>query len=204
MKKISCLTFDAGRRGKFGGEKVQQMTEAKLTCGGFEVLCYEPEGLFLTVGLLPVEVSGTREHLLVHQLSYLGSGEISVQVGFEQRARPASTAPAFVTVDLLGVARGRMPSHWVTSMPVREGLVDTRLVVWGEPSPEDALRGELVAKVRGHMPVLTASSRASVTQADMTWPTDVEALPATCRIPAPRTEWTGSPDVGLDRQGVSW
>lgn len=105
--------------------------------------------------------------MLALQLSYLGYGEISVHVGFEQCAGNGGGTPSFANVNLLGVARGRMPSTWVTTVPVRDDWINCRLVIWGEPALDDPIRGELIAEVSGQLPVLTISSRASVTHAEM-------------------------------------
>jgi len=142
------------------------MKAAALACADIQILFYEPEGLLLAVGLLPLD-SDRREYLLLFQLSYLGHGEISVHVGFERCNGTGRTAPEFATVELHGTARGRLPSIWTTSAPVRDDRVNCRLIVWGEPDDEELLRGELVAEISGELPVLIASSRASVTSAEL-------------------------------------
>ncbi|MGC4852843.1 hypothetical protein ACLQ24_05465 [Micromonospora sp. DT4] len=130
------------------------------------MLFYEPEGLLLTAGLLPADVGG-REYRVMFQLSYLGSGEITAHVGFEQCDGTDKTAPEFVTVELLGAARHRMPIIWTASASVRAEQVNCRLIIWGEPAGDDLLRGELIAEVSGRLPVLTATCQASVTQAEL-------------------------------------
>ncbi|HET8660655.1 MAG TPA: hypothetical protein VFM55_16835 [Micromonosporaceae bacterium] len=159
------------------------MGTVRLSCASASTLFYEPEGLLLSSGLVPVDEQH-RLHLLTFQLSYLGPGDIMVHVSMtggptapaagEGRGRvngrrnawsPRPSAPphrTFTAAVLRGVRSERRPSVWLASATVPDTDVHYRYTVWGQPD-EDELRGELTVEVSGLPPLLTAATRATVT-----------------------------------------
>ncbi|GAA4681689.1 hypothetical protein GCM10023263_16550 [Phytohabitans rumicis] len=129
------------------------------------VLFYEADGLLLSAGLLPVDEQH-HEHLLAFQLSYLGTGAITVHAGVAGGPLDGSgSAPEadFAPVSLHG-ASGGPPSAWMSSLRVPDTEVNYRLTVWGQASGDDRLRGQLVSEVSGYAPLLSTVTRASVTR----------------------------------------
>jgi hypothetical protein len=150
------------------------MGTVRLKCSGAENLFYEPDGLLLSVCLVPVDDEHSL-HVLVFQLSYLGTGDIVVHIAIEGSAdTPApegDTHPQFTAAVLRGTAGHRRPGVWLTSVAVPDTDVHYRYTVWGQPGTDDEVRGELVAEVSGTVPLLTATTKVSITQAPV--PTDV-------------------------------
>jgi len=156
------------------------MPTVRLKCAGARALFYEPDGLLLSSSLAPVDEQH-RNHLLTFQLSYLGFGDIAVDVarqggvtgheltygGGDVDGGPSfSGGPDFVEVVLNGMTSSAPPGVWLTSVIVPDAEVHYRLTVWGKAGGDDGLRGELTADVWGCPPLLTATTRASVTWAE--------------------------------------
>ncbi|HET8683055.1 MAG TPA: hypothetical protein VFM54_14480 [Micromonosporaceae bacterium] len=157
------------------------MGTVRLTCASASTLFYEPEGLLLSSSLVPVDEQH-RLHLLTFQLSYLGEGDITVHVSMTggptttgsgnllANGRRGSRSPrpsppprrTFTAAVLRGATSGSRPSVRLTSTTVPDTDVHYRYTVWGQPD-EDELRGELAIEVSGLAPLLTATTRATVT-----------------------------------------
>lgn len=145
------------------------MATVRLKCAGARVLFYEPDGLLLSSSLTPVDEQHSG-HLLTFQLSYLGLGDIAVDVAVQDGSdagRSVAGHADFVDVALKGMTAGALPGVWLTSVAVPDGDVHYRLIVWGQPGGGDSLRGELKTEVYGRVPLLTATTRASVTRAEL-------------------------------------
>jgi len=148
------------------------MTTVRLGCGRAGTLFYEPEGLLLRSCLIPMDIDH-KEHLLTFQLGYLGAGEITVHINLDDesggRGGPSTTTALLrgTDADEDGISSGhfRIPSVWLTYVTVRDRQVDYRYTVWGRPAAYgDVLRGELVTEISGALPLLSATTRASVTR----------------------------------------
>lgn len=157
------------------------MPTVRLKCAGARALFYEPDGLLLSSSLTAVDEQH-RNHLLSFQLSYLGVGDIAVDIALQggsngheltyrggdlDRGPDFNSGPDFVEVVLKGMTGSTPPGVWLTSVIVPDAEVHYRLTVWGNPGGDDGLRGELTADVWGYVPLLTATARASVTWAEV-------------------------------------
>lgn len=151
------------------------MNTIRLGCGRAGTLFYEPDGLLLRSCLLPVDKRHS-EHLLTFQLGYLGPGEIAVHVALEGGPVDAggTTEPSITTAllrgtesfsDPGGMEPQRIPGVWLSYVSVPDARVHYRYTIWGQPGVcDDDLRGEMVAEVSGLVPLLTATTRASMTR----------------------------------------
>jgi hypothetical protein len=127
-----------------------------LKCDRAELLFHETEGLLLSAGLLPVD-GRHRTHVLTFQLSYLGTGELTVRIELEDGGEPTH-----LEASLRGADSG-LPGVWLASVPVSDDRLDCRLTILGQGDEDCELRGSLVAHLSGYAPLLTAVTRASVT-----------------------------------------
>jgi hypothetical protein len=143
------------------------MSTVRLRCAGADTLFYEPDGLLLSAGLAPVDDQHA-QHLLTFQLAYLGAGDIRVYVSTDGGPRDTGSAAendlTFTPAELRGSGGGVQPGVWLSSTLVPDVSVQYRFTVWGEAAGDDGLRGVLVAEATGVVPLLTVTTRASVTR----------------------------------------
>lgn len=154
------------------------MSTVRVKCTGAQVLYYEPGGLLLSTSLLPVD-EWHGQHLLTFQLSYLGAGDLAIQVAIEaiqvaieDDASPepildVATGPPFAAATLRGGHKDAVqPGAWLSSMLIPDSRVDYRLTVRSGPVVDGTglTGGMLVARIAGYVPLLNADIRAGVTQ----------------------------------------
>lgn len=145
------------------------MNTVRLGCGRAGTLFYEPEGLLLRSCLIPVGNSHN-EHLLTFQLGYLGAGEITVHVALDSdggRGNPSITSALLrgTDADDDGSYHQQIPGVWLTYAEITGTQVNHQYTVWGQPSiGGDDLRGEMVTRISGTLPLLTATTSAGVTR----------------------------------------
>jgi hypothetical protein len=143
------------------------VSAAEIVPGETSVVFFEPGGLLLLAYVRPA-VAGRYDHALVLQMTYLGSGEIDVDVavmtanGVRTNGSPESYAVSS------SAALGRSgeltpPQVWTHEVAVS---TDSELlwIVRGQSGPDRPLRGELRSTVTGRPSLVAVETRAGVTR----------------------------------------
>lgn len=162
----------------------------RLRCALAAVLFYEPDGLLLSSSLIPLDAHHG-DHLLAFQLSYLGTGDLAVNIavdggpagGSNGDASPNGGAPVgrggpgVTPAVLRGAGAEQQPGICLTSLLIPDTEICYQYTVWGQDLADEGLRGILEAEVSGLVPLLTVNTRASVTRDPPVLPVAAQTRP---------------------------
>ncbi|HZN19977.1 MAG TPA: hypothetical protein VFB84_17585 [Micromonosporaceae bacterium] len=134
------------------------MVHVSMTGGPTDPAAGDGRGRANGSATVPSSLSGAGSATLT------GSGYLLTNGRRPGRSPIPSSSPrrTFTAAVLRGATSGSRPSVWLTSAAVPDTDVHYRYTVWGQPD-EDELRGELTVEVSGLAPLLTAATRATVT-----------------------------------------
>lgn len=143
------------------------MSAAEIVPGETSVVFFEPGGLLLLAYLRPV-AANRFDHSLVLQMTYLGVGEIDVDVVLVTAGGVTQAGPGEPSVVSGSAALGRSgemspPPVWTREVDVS---TDAELlwIVRGQSGPGRPLRGELRSTVTGRPELVAIDTRAGVTR----------------------------------------
>lgn len=139
------------------------MTAAEIVPGETSVVFFEPGGLLLLAYLRPAAEQFDRS--LVLQMTYLGAGEIDVDVVL-MAGRPNGAAEPYALHS--NAALGRTGESVPPMVWTREVAVSTDSsllwIVRGQSGPGRPLRGELRSTVTARPSLVAVETRAGVTR----------------------------------------
>lgn len=142
------------------------MSAAEIVPGQTSVVFFEPGGLLLLAYLRPA--AAALDHSLVLQMTYLGAGEIDVDVVVvtANGVTVAGGADSYALSSSAALGRtGELapPQVWTQEVAVS---TDSQLlwIVRGQSGPDRPLRGELRSTVTGRPSLVAVETRAGVTR----------------------------------------
>lgn len=150
------------------------MSAAEIALGESHVVFFEPDGLLLQMQLRPTPDADRSVNALVLQMSYLGVGQIAVDIDLvtsngmvANGGMPAGHLDKPLVSSggavLRGLVDGRLPAVWMKEVVV-SGETMLHWIVRGESGPDHPLRGELRSTITGRPRRVTVETYAGATR----------------------------------------